>query len=238
MKQRKSKSVTVGTITVKITKKKMKNLRICILPPDGRMCVSAPIGVSDEEIARMIGKNIKWIEKQREKIIAAPVTAALQLTQGETLLLWGEEIRLHLVYGNKAAVVLDGRELTVTLRKEDAPERCAALVRAFYREQLERTAAEGIAKWESATALRCAEWRIKYMTSRWGSCNAAARRIWLSLLLAQKPKECLEYVILHELAHLRVQNHGKEFKAILDEFLPEWRALRRRLNETPLRYLP
>lgn len=228
----------LGDIPVEIIRKRMKNLRIYVLPPDGRVRVSAPLGVSDEEIRRCISASAGWIQKQRDKLAAAPPRKELQLAQGETLLLWGEEIRLRFEYGERSSAALYGRELVVTLRPEDAPERRASLIRKFYCEQLKTAIAESLPAWESVTGLKCAEWRIKYMTSRWGSCNAAARRIWLSLLLAQKPKDCLAYVILHELAHLRVQNHGREFKEILDEFMPEWRAVRSRLNDTPHRYLP
>ena len=74
------------------------------------------------------------------------------------------------------------------------------------------------------------EWRIRRMKTRWGSCNIAARRVWFSLELARKPAPCLEYIVVHELTHLLERGHGARFKALMDEFLPDWRERRKLLN--------
>lgn len=92
-------------------------------------------------------------------------------------------------------------------------------------------------KWEKITGLKCSSWQSEYMTTKWGSCNTATRKIWLNLQLAKKPIECLEYVILHELAHLKVKNHGAEFVAILEQYMPNWRERRQDLNDSKLDYM-
>ena len=92
-------------------------------------------------------------------------------------------------------------------------------------------------KWEQISGLYCDSWQTKYMTTRWGTCNTATKKIWFNLQLAKKPVECLEYVMLHELAHLKVRNHGKDFVAILDKYMPYWRETRKLLNELKLDYL-
>ncbi|MBQ2277779.1 MAG: M48 family metallopeptidase, partial [Clostridia bacterium] len=85
--------------------------------------------------------------------------------------------------------------------------------------------------WERKTGLFCDTWHIKNMKTRWGTCNPKARRVWLNLQLARKPEECLEYVILHELAHLKIPGHGRDFEAFLDRYMPDWREIRARLND-------
>ncbi len=75
---------------------------------------------------------------------------------------------------------------------------------------------------------------IQEMTRKWGSCNPKSRNIRLNTQLAKKPKCCLEYVVLHELAHLRVPSHGDGFVALLDSHLPDWQERRRLLNSLPL----
>ena len=75
------------------------------------------------------------------------------------------------------------------------------------------------------------------MTTKWGTCNTNTRKIWLNLQLAKKPIESLEYVILHELAHLKVKNHGPEFVAVLDQYMPQWQERKRLLNESKLDYM-
>ena len=98
--------------------------------------------------------------------------------------------------------------------------------------------AKYLPKWEKTTGLYCSSWQSQYMTTKWGTCNPTSKKIWLNIQLAKKPIECLEYVILHELAHLKVHNHGPEFTAILDQYMPCWRDHRCRLNDSTLDYLP
>ena len=83
----------------------------------------------------------------------------------------------------------------------------------------------------------CDSWQTKYMTTRWGTCNTNTKKIWLNLQLAKKPVECIEYIILHELAHLKVKNHGSDFVAILDSYMPYWREIKKKLNEQVLDYM-
>ena len=92
-------------------------------------------------------------------------------------------------------------------------------------------------KWERITGLQCSSWQSKYMTTKWGTCNTTTGKIWLNLQLAKKPIECLEYVILHELVHLRVRNHGSEFVAEMNRYLQNWREIRKQLNESKLDYM-
>ena len=75
---------------------------------------------------------------------------------------------------------------------------------------------------------------IKRMKTKWGSCSAEARRIWLNLELAKKPVQCLEYLIVHDLAHLIERHHNDRFAALMDERLPDWKARRALLNAQPL----
>ena len=87
-----------------------------------------------------------------------------------------------------------------------------------------------IRKCERITGLHALEWKLRDMKTRWGSCNIQKKRIWLNIQLAAYPRECLEYVVTHELVHLLVPGHGKEFWAYMDRFFPEWRRVRKELN--------
>lgn len=99
-----------------------------------------------------------------------------------------------------------------------------------YRSLLLRILPEVIQKCEKITGLHAREWRLRDMKTRWGSCNIQKKRIWLNLQLAAYPRECLEYVGIHELVHLLVPGHGKEFWAYMDQFFPEWKRVRKELN--------
>lgn len=98
------------------------------------------------------------------------------------------------------------------------------------RKSLENRVSVLLPKWESITGLYSDSWHIRNMTTRWGSCSILKKRICLALQLAAKPDECLEYVILHELAHLKEAGHGPKFKSILDFYMPDWRERRKKLN--------
>jgi len=104
----------------------------------------------------------------------------------------------------------------------------------WYRQRLREQIPPLIAKWEPKIGVQVADWGIKKMKTRWGTCNAEARRIWLNLELAKKPVRCLEYIVVHELAHLISRHHDERFVATLDKHLPQWRAHRAALNAAPL----
>ena len=74
------------------------------------------------------------------------------------------------------------------------------------------------------------------MKTKWGSCNPTASTIRLNTELAKKPKECLEYIVLHEMVHLLEPTHGPKFVKLMDRFMPGWRATRDLLNSLPARH--
>ncbi|MDY3919887.1 MAG: SprT family zinc-dependent metalloprotease [Candidatus Limivivens sp.] len=87
-----------------------------------------------------------------------------------------------------------------------------------------------LAKWEPVMGVHAAQWRIRDMKTRWGSCNVRDRRIWISQALGAYPEECLEYVIVHELCHLLEPSHNAVFKGYMSRFLPDWQNRRSLLN--------
>lgn len=99
-----------------------------------------------------------------------------------------------------------------------------------YKKKLLEVLPQVIRKCERITGLHALEWKLRDMKTRWGSCNIQKKRIWLNIQLAAYPRECLEYVVTHELVHLLVPGHGKEFWAYMDRFFPEWRRVRKELN--------
>jgi hypothetical protein len=109
-----------------------------------------------------------------------------------------------------------------------------SLLHRWYRQRLREQVAGLIARWEPVLGVRVADWRIRKMKTRWGSCNAAAGRIWLNLELAKKRVNCTEYVLVHEMVHLLERRHDERFRGHMDRFLPQWRLHRDALNRAPL----
>jgi hypothetical protein len=87
---------------------------------------------------------------------------------------------------------------------------------------------------EPVIGVNVADWGIRRMKTRWGTCNRGARRIWLNLELAKKPPPCLEYILVHEMVHLLERHHNDRFKEYMDRFMPQWRLHRKELNRAPL----
>ena len=123
------------------------------------------------------------------------------------------------------------------VRKESTTTQKENVLNEWYREQLKRAIPEVLKKCEHIVGISCAEWQVKNMRTKWGTCNIEKRRIWLNLQLAKKSPECLAYVITHELVHLLERNHNDQFKKYMDQFFPNWRAVKKNLNQQMLDYM-
>ena len=91
-----------------------------------------------------------------------------------------------------------------------------------------------IEKWEQIIGVKCRDWGVKQMKTKWGTCTTQTKRIWLNLELAKKPPICLEYIICHELIHLIERTHNDRFVALMDNHMPKWRQHKDVLNGLPL----
>lgn len=231
-------NIEVAGIPVEVIKKKIKNLHLAVLPPDGAVRVSAPQSLSDESIQLFIRTRLGWIHKQQEKFARQPRQSERHFISGETLYVWGKQFFLQVEYSYRGnSLILSGNKAILTVRKESTPKQRESFVNEWYRMHLKAEIERLLPIWEERTNLHCSSWQTKNMTTRWGTCNTNTGKIWLNLQLAKKPTECLEYVILHELAHLKYKNHGNEFIAFLDAHMPYWRDTRKLLNDSTLDYL-
>ena len=231
-------NVLISDIQIEIIKKDIKNMHLSVLPPDGKVRVSAPNNLSDESIIMFVKTKLGWIKKQQEKFELQPRQSEREYISGETLYVWGHQYFLQVEYNQKKnSLVLEGNKAILSVRKESTAKQREKFVNEWYRSLLKTEVEKYLPKWEAITGLYCDSWQSKYMTTKWGTCNTSTRKIWLNLQLAKKPIECLEYVILHELAHLKVKNHGPDFVAILDLYMPYWRECKKMLNDSKLDYM-
>ena len=224
----------IDGIGVRIDRKKIKNMHLYVKPPDGVVSVSAPLRMSAVTIERFVRAKIGWVRKQQENFARQPRQAPRRYVSGETLYLWGKQYFLQVDYGNRYSLSLSGDSAMLIVRNGSTIAQRENFVREWYRELLKEEITRTLPKWEAATGLKSDSWQTRYMTSKWGTCNISKRKIWFNLELAKKPIECLEYIILHELAHLRVRNHNAAFAALLDKHMPFWREVKKRLNEQTL----
>lgn len=158
------------------------------------------------------------------------------MVSGETHYVQGRRYRLDVIESNDngPVAVRNNAKLEVRVRPGTGQQSRKALLQRWYRNLLRSQLPELIAKWEPVVGVKVKECRIKKMKTRWGSCTAAARRIWLNLELAKKPHACLEYILVHEMVHLLQRRHNERFRECMDRFMPQWRTYREELNRAPL----
>lgn len=229
--------LVVSDVAVEVTRKDIKNMHLRVQPPDGRVVLSAPYSVSDAAIDGFVASKLAWIRKQQADIASQKRQTQREGVTGETMYVWGKQCFLTVVEGRGYSVDIAGQDAILTVRAGSSSEQREAHMREWYRKQLQNETERRLHVWEERTGLFCTEWKTKYMKTRWGSCNPEARRIWLNVQLAKHPVDCLDYVILHELAHFVERSHGSKFMAVLDEYMPTWCSVRKELNNGPLDYI-
>lgn len=229
--------IVISGIPIDIQKKNIKNMHLQIKPPDGHVVISAPLSMDDKAIEVYARTNLSWIKKQIEKFQQQPRSAKRQYVSGETMYIWGKQYYLSFVPdAQKNSFEIQGDKVILAMREDSTVKQRENYVREQYRSLLKVEIERLLPKWEQITELHCESWQTKYMVTRWGTCNTEKKKLWFNLQLAQKPIECLEYVILHELIHLRERTHNSTFIAYMDMYMKNWRAVRKELNDSRLDY--
>ena len=205
----------------------VKLFRISV-KPDGSVEAVAPRRISIDHAMALANERADWAAQHREAFLSRPKR---EFSDGEKALLWGESRALRVLPGPANAVV-DGGEIIITAPEDaDAASRRSALL-MLYRRELEREIPPLVAKYADALGVAEPAWSLRDMRSRWGSCTPARGTVRFSLALAAKPPECLEYVVAHELAHLRIHGHGPDFHALVRSVYPRENDARSLLRST------
>ena len=229
-------TMTVGGIVVEVVPGQIKHLHLGVYPPEGRVRVAAPTRLSQDAVRLAVVSRLAWIRRQQRSFQEQDRQPLRDMVTGETHYFQGRRYRLNVIRGGaRSSVGLVGRS-TLELRAaagSDRQDREVTLQR-WYRRRLRAELPPLLAKWEPRVGVVVGEIRIRKMKTRWGSCNAAAGRIWLNLELAKKPVSCLEYILVHEMVHLIERRHTERFRTLMDAALPSWRRRRDELNRAPL----
>ena len=180
--------------------------------------------------------KLGWIHRQQARFAEQTRQSQREMVSGESHYFQGKRYRLQVVEENAPPrVILKGNttlDLSVRLGT-DAVKR-ERVLNEWYRRELKSLLPDLIIKWESVIGVQVADWGIKKMKTKWGTCNVTARRIWINLELAKKPPQCLEYILVHEMLHFLERHHNDRFKELMDRFMPQWKLYRDELNRAPL----
>ena len=217
----------VDDLPVEVIRKRVKHLNLSVLSAD-HVRVSAPWRVPDREIAGFVGERRDWIERHRDRLRRAAPT---QIDHGGEQRVWGRPVPLRLVSG-PSRVWLEPKDGHLVVRSPAGSDHWdrRRMVDRWLRRQVVAAIPELEARWAPSLEVDVTTWTVRRMSTRWGSCNPETGRVTLNLELAAEPPELLEYIVVHEMAHLREAGHGRRFQRLMDQHLPDWRQRRRRLN--------
>ena len=229
-------TVLVQDISIDLHRKRIKNLHIGVYPPDGRVRVSAPLHLGTEAVRQAVASRLSWIRKKQKLFAEQDRQSEREYVSGETHYFQGRKYRLDVVEGpGRPAITCKANGIMVfNARSGSTRENRERFFYAWYRAWMKAALPPLLEKWTPVICVETPAWGIKRMKTRWGTCNPRAKRIWLNLELAKKHPAHLEYVLVHELVHLKERSHNERFKALMDEYLPKWRAIRKALNYGPL----
>ncbi len=229
--------VVIGDIPVDVVLKDIRNIHLSVHPPAGRVRLSAPVGMDINTLRLYAISRLGWIKKQQRKLCGQERETPREYLNRESHYLWGKRYLLKIIERNApSAVDVQHSAIHLYIRPDASQEKKQFTLDEWYRKQLKVALPDLIALWEKRVGVRVNEFGIKKMKTKWGTCNPDARRIWVNLELAKKPKECLEYIVVHEMVHLLENHHNERFMALMDDILPKWRSLRDDLNRLPVKH--
>lgn len=221
-----SSRLRVVGLETTVTYKPIKTIRVRVLPPDGRVAVSAPVGFSEEAVEDFVRRHRAWILVAQARVrMAAPV--AEPLVDGGRAMVWGRWHEVRTEPAVRARATLEAG--TVVLAGQDDEGRRRGLDR-LYRREIEAALPALRAEWEARVGRSASLIRLRRMSTRWGTCNTNSAAITINVALAEHPPSALEYVLVHELVHLRERGHGPGFVDWMDRLMPDWRIRRRSLH--------
>ena len=220
----------IENVPITLKRKNIKNMYIRITPPHGEVKVSAPFFVSDDEIIKFVKSKKTWILKKQKYILEHDIKMPLKYMNGEKHQIWGNEYELQLISNENVKEAFVKEDIIyLPVPKRSTIDKRKSILDEFYRKELQIAIPDVLEKCTKIVGRKPASITVRKMKN-WGNCKQDGR-ITLNLNLAKKDKECLEYVTIHELCHLIEFNHGKNFKKLMDKYCPEWKKIKKRLNE-------
>ncbi len=219
-------------IEFRLTYSKRKSLEISVYP-NGAVAVKAPLGTNEDLVMRRVRKRSRWIKKQIDYFSQfEPRTPKRRFVGGESHLYLGRKYRLKITQSKDEGVLLKRGFFHIGV-SANKPETVSALLENWYRSRADLYFSQVFENcWENfqKKGLEKPALKIRKMKTRWGSLSPKGK-MTLNQDLIKAPRECIEYVVIHELCHLLHHNHGKEFYNLLDHLLPDWTKRKHKLEK-------
>ena len=198
----------LGDITVDVVLRDIKNVHLSVHPPGGRVSISAPSRMKIDTIRVFAISKLGWIKKQQRKLRDQERETPREYLNRESHFVWGKRYLLEVVECEAApSVDLKHRRMILNVRPDTTDMKKQAIVEGWYRDQIKGAGPPLIAKWGPLVGVTVDRFFVQRMRTKWGSCNTGSRSIRLNTNLAKKPRECLEYIVVHEMIHLLERRH-------------------------------
>ena len=228
-------AIKLNDIKIEVERKNIKNVHLSVYPPNGRVRVAAPAHMNMNTIRIFAISKLGWIRKQQKRLRSQERESPREYVDRESHYVWGRRYLLKVIERESAPeVILGHRTLYLYVRPNTDTDKRRAIIDRWYRDQVREHAAPLIKKFERKLGVTSENLFVQHMKTRWGGCNHLSRNIRLNTELAKKPPECLEYIVLHELAHIREPRHSSAFIKLLDRLMPSWMHQRELLNSLPI----
>ena len=230
-----AETIHLGDIAIAVTRKDIKYVHLSVHPPHGRVTLVAPKATRPEVARAYAVSRLSWIRKQQTKLRGQARETPRKYVERESHYLWGRRYLLTVREKDaKPSVTLSHRRITLTVRPGSSQAKRETVMHAWHKALLHATAPGLIRKWEAKLGVKVAGYFLQRMKTKWGSCNHRAETIRLNTELVKKPKDLIEYVVVHEMLHLIAPSHSEQFMTLMSKHYPSWRNARAELNDLPL----
>ena len=229
--------IQLGDIGVDVVRKDIKNVHLSVHPPTGRVRIAAPQRMSLDTVRVFAIAKLPWIKKQQRKLQEQERETPREYIDRESHHVWGKRYLLKVIEADKNPTVeLSHGRMILRVRQGTDTAKRQAILEEWQREQLRRAVPPLIKKWERLIGIEVRRLYVQRMKTKWGSCNHRTGSIRLNTDLARKPRECLEYIVVHEMVHLLEPTHSARFISLIDQYMPKWQSHRDALNRLPVRH--
>lgn len=227
----------LGDLAVDVVLKAIKNVHLSVHPPTGRVRIAAPKRMSLDTIRVFAISKLGWIKQQQRKLRGQERETRREYLDRESHYVWGKRYLLKVIERDEApSVELKHGWMFLWVRPATDDGRKRSIVDGWYREQIKTAVPPLIARWEPLVGVKVERFFVQRMKTKWGGWSPDTRSIRLNTDLAKKPRECLEYIVVHEMMHVLEPTHNARFVALMDRLMPQWRVCREQLNQLPVRH--
>lgn len=227
--------IRLGELNIVVTFKSVKNVHLSVHPPEGTVTLVAPTGTRLEVARAYATSKLRWIRQQQAQLLAQARETPRQFITRESHHIWGRRYLLTVVEEDKPpGVKMDHRHITLSVRPGTDTGKRDVIYQRWQRSLLHEAIPPLIKHWEKRIGVKVERFFLQRMKTKWGSCNHSNAHIRLNTELVKKPRDLLEYVIVHEMIHLIEPTHSDLFITLLDQHYPSWREARSELNALPI----